>query len=151
MRFKPTIRNCRRSPKSVRARAAESGRCGRAVSLRRHSGDWLGWQTSCASACTCNVAYFNVNRHINPTNVCVAACRRLCAFWPQKRYSRRFTPWRSKKLLKPRPPGYSEAVTEFTLCGRTGIPNLPFKYYLDLIAGLKERFPQVASQSSDHG
>src|SRR5258708_32093679 len=26
-----------------------------------------------------NVAYFNVNRHINPTNVCVAACR-LCAF-----------------------------------------------------------------------
>ena len=23
--------------------------------------------------------YFNVNRHLNPTNVCVAACR-LCAF-----------------------------------------------------------------------
>src|SRR5215472_7803529 len=22
-----------------------------------------------------NVTYFNVNRHINPTNVCVAACR----------------------------------------------------------------------------
>ena len=26
-----------------------------------------------------DTAYFNVNRHINPTNVCVAACR-LCAF-----------------------------------------------------------------------
>src|SRR5712692_615017 len=26
-----------------------------------------------------NVCYFNVNRHINPTNVCVAHCR-LCAF-----------------------------------------------------------------------
>ena len=26
-----------------------------------------------------DVTYFNVNRHINPTNVCVAACR-LCAF-----------------------------------------------------------------------
>src|SRR5258706_13197870 len=26
-----------------------------------------------------NITYFNVNRHINPTNVCVAACR-LCAF-----------------------------------------------------------------------
>src|SRR5580698_417661 len=25
-----------------------------------------------------NTAYFNVNRHINPTNVCVASCR-LCA------------------------------------------------------------------------
>ena len=27
--------------------------------------------------------YFNVNRHINPTNVCVAACR-LCAFGRKK-------------------------------------------------------------------
>ena len=26
-----------------------------------------------------NVTYFNVNRHINPTDVCVASCR-LCAF-----------------------------------------------------------------------
>src|ERR1700753_4185791 len=30
-----------------------------------------------------DVAYFNVNRHINPTNVCVAACR-LCAFGRKK-------------------------------------------------------------------
>ena len=26
-----------------------------------------------------NVTYFNINRHINPTDVCVASCR-LCAF-----------------------------------------------------------------------
>ncbi|MFB3140922.1 MAG: aminofutalosine synthase MqnE, partial [Candidatus Acidiferrales bacterium] len=26
-----------------------------------------------------NVCYYNINRHINPTNVCVAHCR-LCAF-----------------------------------------------------------------------
>ena len=30
-----------------------------------------------------DVAYFNVNRHINPTNVCVASCR-LCAFGRRK-------------------------------------------------------------------
>ena len=30
-----------------------------------------------------NTAYFNVNRHINPTNVCVASCR-LCAFGRKK-------------------------------------------------------------------
>jgi aminodeoxyfutalosine synthase len=30
-----------------------------------------------------NITYFNVNRHINPTNVCVAACR-LCAFGRKK-------------------------------------------------------------------
>src|SRR5467141_3653371 len=26
-----------------------------------------------------NIAYYNVNRHINPTNICVAHCK-LCAF-----------------------------------------------------------------------
>ena len=30
-----------------------------------------------------DIAYFNVNRHINPTNVCVASCR-LCAFGRKK-------------------------------------------------------------------
>ena len=30
-----------------------------------------------------NVVYFNVNRHINPTNVCVASCK-LCAFGRRK-------------------------------------------------------------------
>ena len=30
-----------------------------------------------------DVTYFNVNRHINPTNVCVAACK-LCAFGRKK-------------------------------------------------------------------
>ena len=30
-----------------------------------------------------DVTYFNVNRHINPTDVCVASCR-LCAFGKQK-------------------------------------------------------------------
>ena len=29
-----------------------------------------------------DVTYFNVNRHINPTNVCVAACK-LCV-WPEE-------------------------------------------------------------------
>src|ERR1700730_16182061 len=31
----------------------------------------------------CDKTSFNVNRHINPTNVCVAACR-LCAFGRKK-------------------------------------------------------------------
>ena len=31
-----------------------------------------------------NTTYFNVNRHINPTDVCVASCR-LCAFGKRAR------------------------------------------------------------------
>jgi aminodeoxyfutalosine synthase len=38
--------------------------------------------------------------------------------------------------------GYSEAVTEFHIVGGLH-PDLPLEYFLDLVSGLKERFPQV--------
>ena len=38
--------------------------------------------------------------------------------------------------------GYTEAITEFHIVGGLH-PDLPFQYFLDLISGLKERFPQV--------
>ena len=38
--------------------------------------------------------------------------------------------------------GYTEAVTEFHIVGGLH-PDLPFQYFLDLVAGLKQRFPQV--------
>src|SRR6266481_700095 len=37
-----------------------------------------------------NTAYFNVNRHINPTNVCVASCR-LCAFGKRTKDPKAYT------------------------------------------------------------
>ena len=37
-----------------------------------------------------NVTYFNVNRHINPTDVCVASCR-LCAFGKKARDPKAYT------------------------------------------------------------
>ena len=87
-----------------------------------------------------DVTYFNVNRHINPTNVCVADCK-LCAFGRKKGDSRGYTmsleqAWASAAS------GYSEAVTEFHIVGGLH-PDLPLDYYLDLVRGLKERFPKV--------
>ncbi|HWX56858.1 MAG TPA: aminofutalosine synthase MqnE [Verrucomicrobiae bacterium] len=87
-----------------------------------------------------NVAYFNVNRHINPTNVCVAACR-LCAFGRRKDAPGAYT-MALEEAFETAASGYTEAVTEFHIVGGLH-PDLPFQYYLDLIAGLKERFPQV--------
>jgi aminodeoxyfutalosine synthase len=87
-----------------------------------------------------NVAYFNVNRHINPTNVCVAACQ-LCAFGRKKDAPGAYT-MALDEAFETAASGYSEAVTEFHIVGGLH-PDLPFQYYLDLIAGLKERFPQV--------
>ncbi len=87
-----------------------------------------------------NVTYFNVNRHINPTNVCVAACR-LCAFGRKKDSPGSYT-MALEEAYETAASGYSEAVTEFHIVGGLH-PDLPFQYYLDLISGLKERFPQV--------
>ena len=84
--------------------------------------------------------YFNVNRHINPTNVCVAACR-LCAFGRKKDSAGSYT-MALEEAWQAAASGYSEAVTEFHIVGGLH-PDLPFSYFLDLISGLKQRFPQV--------
>ena len=84
--------------------------------------------------------YFNVNRHINPTNVCVAACR-LCAFGRKKDAPGAYT-MALEEAFETAASGYSEAVTEFHIVGGLH-PDLPFQYFLDLVSGLKQRFPQV--------
>src|ERR1700728_1204355 len=87
-----------------------------------------------------DVTYFNVNRHINPTNVCVAACR-LCALGRSKGAAGSYT-MALEQAWETAASGYSEAVTEFHIVGGLH-PDLPFEYFLDLVHGLKERFPQV--------
>jgi aminodeoxyfutalosine synthase len=84
--------------------------------------------------------YFNVNRHINPTNVCVAACR-LCAFGRKKGAPGAYT-MALQEAFETAASGYSEAVTEFHIVGGLH-PDLPFQYFLDLVSGLKQRFPRV--------
>lgn len=87
-----------------------------------------------------DVTYFNVNRHINYTNVCVANCR-LCAFGRKKGDPAGYT-MTLEEAWRVAGEGYSEAVTEFHIVGGLQ-PELPFQYYLDLVRGLKERFPKV--------
>jgi aminodeoxyfutalosine synthase len=87
-----------------------------------------------------DVTYFNVNRHINPTNVCVAACR-LCAFGRKKDAPGSYT-MALEQAWETAASGYSEAVTEFHIVGGLH-PDLPLEYFLDLVRGLKVRFPQV--------
>jgi aminodeoxyfutalosine synthase len=84
--------------------------------------------------------YFNVNRHINPTNVCIAACR-LCAFGRKRDAPGAYT-MALQEAFETAASGYSEAVTEFHIVGGLH-PDLPFQYFLDLVSGLKQRFPQV--------
>jgi aminodeoxyfutalosine synthase len=87
-----------------------------------------------------NVCYFNVNRHINPTNVCVAHCK-LCAFGRSPDAPGAYT-FALDEVFERAAVGVAEGATEFHIVGGLH-PDLPFDYYLDLIRGLKQHFPQV--------
>ena len=87
-----------------------------------------------------DIAYFNVNRHINPTNVCVASCR-LCAFGRKKGAAGTYT-MALEEAWATAGTGLTEAVTEFHIVGGLHA-DLPFEYFEDLVRGLKERFPKV--------
>ncbi len=84
--------------------------------------------------------YFNINRHINPTNVCTAHCR-LCAFGRSPDAPGAYT-YALDEVWQRAAEGVAEGATEFHIVGGLH-PDLPFEYYLDLIRGLKQRFPQV--------
>ena len=84
--------------------------------------------------------HFNVNRHLNSTNVCVASCR-LCAFGRQPDAPGAYT-MALEEAFRTAGENWSEAITEFHIVGGLH-PDLPFAYYLDLLRGLKERYPRV--------
>ena len=87
-----------------------------------------------------DVTYFNVNRHINPTDVCVASCR-LCAFGKQKRDPNSYT-MSLEQVWETAGKGWSEAITEFHIVGGLH-PELNLDWFCQMLRGLKERFPQI--------
>ncbi|HUQ92868.1 MAG TPA: aminofutalosine synthase MqnE [Bryobacteraceae bacterium] len=87
-----------------------------------------------------NTTFFNVNRHINPTDVCVASCR-LCAFGKKARDPKAYT-MSLEQVWESAGKGYSEAATEFHIVGGLH-PELTLDWYCKMLRGLKERFPQV--------
>ncbi|MGD0839699.1 MAG: aminofutalosine synthase MqnE [Candidatus Acidiferrales bacterium] len=87
-----------------------------------------------------NICYYNVNRHINPTNVCVAHCR-LCAFGRSPEAPGAYT-FALEEIWQRAETGMREGATEFHMVGGLH-PDLPFEYFLDMLRGLKQRCPGV--------
>ena len=84
--------------------------------------------------------FFNVNRHINPTDVCVASCK-LCAFGKRVKDPKAYT-MSLEQVWERAGHGYTEAVTEFHIVGGLH-PELTLDWYCQMLRGLKERFPRV--------
>jgi len=87
-----------------------------------------------------NVCFFNVNRHINPTNVCVAHCK-LCAFGRSPEAPGAYT-YALEEIWQRAEEGVREGATEFHMVGGLH-PDLPFEYFLEVMRGLKKRCPGV--------
>ncbi len=87
--------------------------------------------------------YFNVNRHINLTNICMSRCK-FCAFGRDK----------------DDPGAYCMTVEDAVRLGREALPmnitelhvvsalhpDLPFQYYVDVVKALRQNFPGIHIQ-----
>ncbi|UCD12423.1 MAG: aminofutalosine synthase MqnE [Nitrospinaceae bacterium] len=88
--------------------------------------------------------YFIHNRHINPTNICVNSCR-FCAFGVKAddptAYEKSLD-----EIFSDAEKYHSGKVSEFHIVGGLH-PDWPFDYYVDMLKGLKQRFPDVHIQA----
>jgi aminodeoxyfutalosine synthase len=87
-----------------------------------------------------DVCYFNVNRHINPTNICVAHCK-LCAFGRDPNAPGAYN-FALDEIWQRAEEGVRAGATEFHMVGGLH-PDLPFEYFLEMIRGLKQRCPTI--------
>lgn len=91
-------------------------------------------------------AYFIVNRHINPTNICVNRCK-FCAFSRSKGEEGAYELTVEeiiKKLRKGQGPRVNgHGFSEVHIVGGLH-PDWPFDYYLNMLLTIKKEFPFIA-------
>lgn len=84
--------------------------------------------------------YFNVNRHLNPTNVCYADCK-FCGFYRTPRQPDAYT-HNIEDSLRIAGEAVKEGATELHITGGLNT-KLPFSYFTDLLSALKSHYPQL--------
>jgi aminodeoxyfutalosine synthase len=87
-----------------------------------------------------NTAYYNVNRYLNPTNLCWVDCA-LCA-WARKPGVDGGYTMSIEEAVAESAAGWHDGITELHIVGGLH-PSLPYSWYLDLLRALKARFPGV--------
>jgi len=85
--------------------------------------------------------FYNINRHLNPTNVCAATCA-LCAFAvPLSRRSEGWE-WSVEEAVERASRDVDETVSELHIVGGLN-PEMTTVYYERLFGELKARFPWI--------
>ena len=88
-----------------------------------------------------DTTYYNINRHLNPTNVCVASCK-LCAFYVPWRDRDRGWTYSVDQAVEIAARDVDESVSELHIVGGLH-PKLLVDYYEELFRALKRRFPWI--------
>src|SRR5215813_3525730 len=89
-----------------------------------------------------NLTYYNVNRHINYTNLCVIDCQLCQGAYARKPGEEGGYTMQLEEVFRFAEQQYTDSLTEFHIVGGLN-PELPFSYYTDLLEGLRRRFPSV--------
>lgn len=87
-----------------------------------------------------NVAYYNINRHINYTNICALSCK-FCEFH-RKRGEEGAYEHSLDDIYRLAGEAVSSGATEVHIVGGLH-PWLPFAWYLEMLRGLRTRYPQL--------
>lgn len=87
-----------------------------------------------------NVAYYNINEHLNPTNVCVYRCT-FCAFRADLRSPKGYV-MSDEQILERAREADSRGCTELHIVG--GLHHqLPYEWYLNIIRIIHRDYPQL--------
>jgi aminodeoxyfutalosine synthase len=87
-----------------------------------------------------DAVFYNINRHLNPTNVCYVGCE-LCAYAddPNAEGTWSYSPAECVEIARR---DYSPDVSEFHIVGGLH-PRWKFPVYVDILRELKKAFPSV--------
>ncbi len=84
--------------------------------------------------------FFNINRHINPTNVCALSCK-FCAFSRKPGEDGAYA-YEIPEMVEKARAAVAQGATELHMVGGLH-PRWPFKRYVEMIATLHKEFPGV--------
>ena len=88
-----------------------------------------------------NKVFFNINRHINPTNLCINKCQ-FCAFYRNSLDEDGGYEMGVKQIIDTLKAEVENGCKEVHIVGGLH-PQWKFDNYLNIVKGIKEKFPQL--------
>lgn len=85
-------------------------------------------------------AFFNVNRHINPTNICKDICK-FCAFSANRKNPNPYT-MSHEEILNAAKKSYENGITEVHIVSAHN-PATGLEWYLEIFSKIKKEFPSL--------